>query len=311
MRDLRGASTRVECLSQTWRHPILLAPVAYQQLAHPDGELATALAASAQEAGFVLSQQSSTPLEQVARAHGRGTGALWLQLTLLGDPGLTNELVARARQAGYQALVVTVDAPTSGARDRERAAGFRLPAGVEAVHLTGRSSASRRGDPPGDLFQHLHSQAPTWADIDRLVSSAGLPVLLKGVLHEDDARTAVAAGVAGLIVSNHGGRTLDTALASALALSGIAEAVQNRVPVLVDGGIRRGTDVLKALALGARGVMIGRPLVHGLAVAGAAGVAHVLRLLRDELEIAMALCGCADLARADRSLLRGAEPRVV
>ena len=218
---------------------------------------------------------------------------------------LFRSLLQRVEAAGYQALVLTVDAPTHGARDRERRAGFRLPAGVSAVNLVDAPRPAplppgTSGTPGSALFDGLLQQAATWDDVGWLLQATRLPVLLKGVLHADVARQAAALGVAGLIVSNHGGRTLDTAPATAAALPRMALALAARpgaAPVLlVDGGIRRGTDVLKALALGAQAVLVGRPAMHGLAVAGALGVAQVIRLLRDELEIAMALTGCRTLA---------------
>ena len=307
LRSVAGGHTRTTLLGQTLAHPILLAPVAYQRLAHPDGELASAYAAAALGAGMVLSMQSSTPVEDVAEAL-RGepdSGPLWFQLYLQHDKGFVRELVQRVEWAGATALVVTVDAPTSGARDRERRAGFQLPAAVSAVHLQGLTPPPARALARGQsaLFDDLLHHAPTWDDVQWLQSITRLPVLLKGVLHPADARQAAALSVSGLIVSNHGGRTLDTSPATAHALPRMADAVQGGLPLLVDGGIRRGTDVLKAVALGASAVLIGRPAVYGLASAGAVGVAHVLRVLRDELEIAMALTGCATLADASAALL--------
>ncbi|MFY3384195.1 alpha-hydroxy acid oxidase [Paracidovorax sp. MALMAid1276] len=304
-----GGHTRVPLLGRTLAHPVLLAPVAFQRMAHPDGELAMAYAAAALGAGVVLSTQSSVPLQTVARAvlADAGRGPLWFQLYLQHDRGFTQALVQQAEEAGYEALVLTVDAPTSGARDAERRAGFRLPPGVEPVNLAGLQPPAATPLRAGQsaLFDGLLHHAPTWDDVEWLRSITRLPVLLKGVLHPADARQAVRAGAAGLIVSNHGGRTLDTAPATATALPRVVQAVHGAVPVLVDGGIRRGTDVLKAMALGASAVLVGRPAVYGLAHAGAAGVAHVLRLLRDELEIAMALTGCATLADASPALLGG------
>ena len=310
LQPLAGGHTRVTLLGRTLAHPILLAPVAYQKLAHPDGELATAHAAAALGAGLVLSTQSSVRLEDVAQAvRGEADrGPLWFQLYLQPDRGFTRELLQRAEDSGYEALVLTVDAPVHGARDRERRAGFRLPPGVRAVNLDGWSPPPAAPLAAGQsaLFDGLLCHAPTWDDVAWLQAHTRLPVLLKGVLHPDDARQAAQLDVAGLIVSNHGGRTLDTTPATAAVLPRIADAVGTELPLLVDGGIRRGTDVLKALALGASAVLLGRPYVYGLANAGAMGVAHVLRLLRDELEIAMALCGCRTLAQARRELL-GAE----
>jgi 4-hydroxymandelate oxidase len=307
LRSLAGGHTRQTLLGRDWPHPIMLAPAAYQRLFHPDGEHASALAAAAQGAGITLSTQASVPLEDVARLvlADASRGALWFQLYVQHDRSFTRELVQRAEAAGYEALVVTVDAPTSGARDRERRAGFRLPPGVQAANLAGLAPRTAGDVPPGGsaLFDSLLHGAPTWADIEWLAGLTRLPVLLKGVLHPDDATAAIGAGAAGLIVSNHGGRTLDTAVSTAFALPRIADAVAGRVPLLVDGGIRRGTDVVKALALGAQAVMIGRPCVWALAAEGALGVARAIRLLRDEFEIALALCGCATLRDIDQALL--------
>jgi len=301
LQNLAGGHTRTTLLGRELAHPILLAPVAYQRMAHPDGELATAYAAAALGAGLVLSTQSSIAMENVASAAGdtSARGPLWFQLYIQHDRAFTLDLVRRAEHAGFEALVLTVDAPAHGARDRERRAGFQLPPGISAVHLADLAPAPTG---PG-LCGGLGDVAPTWGDVTWLQSHTRLPVLLKGVLHPADAAQAARLGVAGLVVSNHGGRTLDTVPATVQMLPRIVEAVAGSMPVLVDGGIRRGTDVLKAIALGASAVLVGRPYVYGLANAGAVGVAHVLRLLRDELEIAMALCGCATLAQASPSLL--------
>ncbi len=304
LQPMAGGHTRIQLLGKTLAHPILLAPVAYQRMAHPDGELATAHAAAALGAGMVLSTQSSTSLESVAStvlhpSNSATRGPLWFQLYMLNGRGFTKDLVQRAEAAGYEALVVTVDAPTQGYRDRERRANFKLPVGVSAVNLSGLPVAQNAVLKPGQsaLFDGLLTTAPTWDDIAWLQSITRLPIILKGILHEDDARQAANMGLAGIVVSNHGGRTLDTAVATADVLPRIAQKLAGDLPILVDGGIRRGTDVLKAIALGATAVMVGRPYVYGLANAGAVGVAHVLRLLRDELEVAMALCGCAILSQ--------------
>lgn len=301
LRSLGQGHTRIELLGRTLAHPVLVAPMAYQRLAHEQGELATALAASAQGAGLVLSAQSSVAMEEVARIvlPEAQRGPLWFQLYLQGDRDFDLALVRRAEAAGFEALVLTVDAPVHGARDRERRAGFRLPAGIAAVNLGGAPRAPLGGELCGGRLQ----AAASWTDVGWLRASTKLPLLLKGILHPDDARLARQHGADGLIVSNHGGRTLDGALPTALALPRIADALDGALPLLVDGGIRRGTDVLKAIALGAHAVLVGRPIVHALAVGGAHGVALALRLLRDELEIAMALCGVDTLANVPRSLL--------
>ena len=310
LQPLADGHTRTQLLGKTLAHPIFLAPVAYQRMAHPDGELATAHAAAALGAGMVLSTQSSTSLESVAAAvlnasNSATRGPLWFQLYMLHNRGFTKDLVQRAEAAGYEALVVTVDASTQGYRDRERRANFKLPVGVSAVNLAGLHDEQTAELKPGQsaLFDGLLSTAPTWADIEWLQSITRLPIILKGILHEDDARQAANMALAGIVVSNHGGRTLDTAVATADVLPRIAHKLAGDIPILVDGGIRRGTDVLKAIALGATAVMVGRPYVYGLANAGAVGVAHVLRLLRDELEVAMALCGCATLAEVSSKVI--------
>ena len=307
LRPLAGGHTRTTLLGRTLAHPILVAPMAYQRLAHPDGELATALAASALGAGLVLSTQASTPLEAVAQLvlAEQDRGPLWFQLYLQPDRGFTRTLIQRAEAAGFEALVLTVDAPVQGVRDRERRAGFKLPPGISAVNLQGMTVPTPTRLLPGqsELFDGLLTHAPTWEDVAWLQEQTRLPVLLKGITHPADARQARSLNVAGLIVSNHGGRTLDTVPATAALLPAIAQAVGGELPLLVDGGIRRGTDVLKAIALGATAVLVGRPVIHGLANAGASGVAHVLRLLRDELEMAMALTGCRTLADASSALL--------
>ncbi len=298
LRPLAGLSLAGELLDRALPSPILVAPMAHQRLAHPDGELATAVAAAAVGAGLVLSQQSNTALEAVAAHYlaDRDRGPFWFQLHALGERGWLRELIARAEAAGVEALVLTVDAPLNGVRDRERRAGFALPAGLLTPHLPPSGA--------GNLAQLL-AQAPCWADVEWLQAHTRLPLLLKGISHPDDAAQACALGVAGLIVSNHGGRVLDTLPATAKLLPEIADAVQGRCALLVDGGIRRGTDILKALALGADAILLGRPVLHGLANAGATGVAHVLRLLQDELIAAMALCGLRGLSEIDPACLQG------
>ena len=297
LRPLAGGHTRVNLLGRTLPCPLLVAPMASQRLAHPDGEHATALAAAALGCGLVFSTQASTLLEDTAGLFLTEAvrGPLWFQLYLQPDRGFTRELVQRAEAAGFEALVLTVDAPVNGVRDAEIRSGFQLPPQVSAVNLRGMQPPNSAAPGQSALFNGLLHHAPTWSDVEWLLSITHLPVLLKGVVHPDDARQAIDCGAAGVIVSNHGGRTLDTMPATATLLPRVVQAVAGDAPVLVDGGIRRGTDVLKSMALGASAVLVGRPVLHGLASAGAAGVAHVLRLLRDELEIAMALSGCRTL----------------
>jgi 4-hydroxymandelate oxidase len=304
LQDLNGGHTRFDLFGRTFEFPILLAPIAFQKLVHPDGELATALAAAAHRAPMVLSTQSSVLLEDVARQRD---APLWFQLYVQPDRGFTRDLVARAQSAGYQALVVTVDAPVSGLRNREQRAGFALPPGVEAVNLRGMSAPPQASGQAGAsvlLGGPLLAAAPTWKDIEWVRSLTSLPVLVKGIMTAEDAARALDVGIAGIVVSNHGGRTLDTQPSTISVLPEIADAVGGRVPLLLDGGVRRGSDVFKALALGASAVLIGRAYIYGLAAAGAAGVAHVIHILRAELELTMALTGCRVLSDISPSLVR-------
>ncbi|WP_244534519.1 alpha-hydroxy acid oxidase [Hyphomicrobium sp. CS1GBMeth3] len=289
----KGGHTRLELIGRSYLHPIFVAPVAYQKLAHADGERATAAAAEAQDAGMVLSTLASVTLEDAAAA---GATCRWFQLYVQPDRSATLRLVRRAEAAGYEALVVTVDAPINGVRNREHRAGFMLPPGIQSENLRDDAGPiAPLGAGESAVFDRLLAAAPTWDDIAWLSAETGLPIVLKGVLSAEDAVRAVEVGASAIIVSNHGGRTLDTLPATIDVLPSVAAAVAGRVPLLLDGGIRRGTDVLKALALGASAVLVGRPIVFGLAVNGAFGVAHVLRILRDEFEIAMALSGCRTL----------------
>ena len=292
--DVSRGSTRVRLAGRDYAHPFLLAPLAHQRLVHPRGELATARGAAAADACMVLSTLSSFRLEEVATV---ADGAKWFQLYFQSRREDTLVLVERARNAGYEALVVTLDAPVQPPNLAALRAGFHLPADAMAGHVPApvpEHEGSR-------VFQGLMARAPTWTDLEWLVSNAGLPVWVKGVLDGDDARRLVDAGVAGLVVSNHGGRALDGAPASLDALPDVRAAVGDDVPLLIDGGIRSGTDAYKALALGADAVLVGRLQAYALAVGGALGVAHLLRTLREELEVCMALTGCATPAEVRRA----------
>ena len=301
--DVSVLDTRLSLFGRELPCPILLAPVAYQRLAHPDGELATVRGAAAGGAAMVLSTFSTVTLEQVAAA-AEPAQPRWFQLYVQPDREFTRELVCRAVSAGYQALVVTVDTPVLGPRYRELRLNFTLPPGLERANLQGLRTATGGHRPSErDIYSATLDPKLTWQDIAWLRSLSSLPVLLKGVMNAADASRAVSEGVAGLIVSNHGGRNLDTVPATIDALPEVVAAVAGRVPVLVDGGIRRGTDVLKALGTGAAAVLIGRPYIYGLAAGGADGVARVINLLRREFEMAMALTGKTSLAAIDASVL--------
>jgi 4-hydroxymandelate oxidase len=282
--DVSKLDTRVRLFGQELPFPILLAPTGGQKFVHPEGELAAVRGAAAANATYVISSSASTKVDQIAQA---AKGPVWFQLYVQKDRGFTRDLVQRAEDSGCRALCLTVDSPTFGPRNREERSKGELPE-RELPNLQGKDYL----DP-----------TLTWKDVEWLLSFAKRPLLLKGVLNAEDAAAGVSAGAAGIIVSNHGARNLDTVPATIDALPGVVEKVAGRVPVLVDGGIRRGTDIVKALAMGARAVQIGRPYLWGLGVAGAEGVARVVAILRKEFEMAMALSGRPTLASIDRSVL--------
>ncbi|MGJ8671324.1 alpha-hydroxy acid oxidase [Rubritalea sp.] len=291
--DKHATDTKVTLFGNQYESPVLIAPTAYHKLFHPEGELATAAAAAALNIPFIVSTQASSGIEEIAAC---APGApQWFQLYIQHDREFTARLVERATSANYQAIVLTVDAPINGIRNAEQRAGFKLPQGVEAINLRGMRTPPA---PCSALDPHFTAGLPSWKDIAWLKSLTHLPIILKGILHPLDAQLAIDHGADAIIVSNHGGRTLDQVPSTQNALPHIAKQVNGQLPILVDGGIRRGTDVLHALALGADAVLIGRPIIHGLSVAGATGVAHVLKLIQHELEVAMLLGACTRLADA-------------
>jgi 4-hydroxymandelate oxidase len=306
--DVSALDTGVTLFGKQHAFPILLAPTSYHKLAHPEGELATARGAGAANTTMVVSSFATTTIEEIAAV---AKGPLWFQLYVQHDHGFTRDLVQRAEAAGCQALCVTVDTPVGGARNREQRASFTLPQGLDQANLRDlkiagvKMSDRRLSHRPSEhsIFSAVLDPSLTWKDIEWIRSYAKIPVLLKGVLNPEDADRAVKSGASGIIVSNHGGRNLDTTPATAEALPLVVEKVAGRVPVLVDGGIRRGTDVLKAMALGANAVLIGRPYLYALSVAGDAGVAKVLEILHSEFQMAMALTGRPSIKSIDRSVL--------
>jgi 4-hydroxymandelate oxidase len=279
-------------------HPIVLAPTALHRMAHDDGERATARAAAAEGALMTLSTVASVALEDVAAAGGNAPR--WFQLYHFSDRGWTERLVQRAYEGGYKAIVLTVDAPLLGKRERDVRNAFDLPDGVRAAHFEVDPRSASEG---AALAAFINQPSINWSDIAWLKALTPLPLLIKGVVRADDAKRALDEGVDGLWVSNHGGRQLDTSVTTADALPGVVAAAEGRVPVIVDGGVRRGTDALKALALGADLVAIGRPQLWGLATGGEDGVRTVITMLREELSLAMALAGCARLSDIDAGLL--------
>jgi 4-hydroxymandelate oxidase len=295
-RMLVGVGTRdpgVELLGVPRPHPLIVAPMAFQRMAHPDGELAMARAAAATGAIVCLSTLATTsPAELAERVPG---ASRWFQLYVFADRGISRELAATAAEYGYEALVVTVDLPVLGVRERDLRSGHQTAA---AELVSSAAAAGATGPLTPREFAQLIDPDLSWKDIERFAAASPLPVIVKGVLRPEDAVLAAEHGARAVVVSNHGGRQLDTVLSGADALPPIVEAAGDRLEVLVDGGIRRGTDVLKALALGARAVMVGRPALWGLAVDGAPGAQRVLEILLSELDAALALSG----ARAARTL---------
>jgi len=292
--DVRQAHTRSQLLGHELACPILLAPVAYQRLVHPEGELGTVRAAMALQTGMVVSTLSSYTLEDIAQAGDAaaaemGQGApRWFQLYLQPQREHSLQLIRRAEAAGYTALVWTVDASI-------KRSGFPLPEGVEAANLRGMPSTQHTSPLQGPILfgTPLMQQTPTWEDLRWLRAQTKLPLIVKGVLAPHQAQQAVDLGADALILSNHGGRVLDGVVSPLEVLPTIRKLIPAQVPLLLDSGVRYGTDVVKALALGANAVLVGRPQMHALATAGLLGVAHMLHLLRAELELAMAHLGCA------------------
>ena len=305
LRDVASRDLGTTVLGQELALPILVAPTAFHRLAHPDGELATARAVGAAGSLMILSTLSTYSLEEVAAV---AECPLWFQLYVYKDRGATEALVRRAEAAGCRALVLTVDAQIWGRRERDIRNRFHLPAGVTVKNLLGEEGE----DLPKEVadsglsayVQSLFDPSLSWSDVAWLASITDLPVIVKGIVHPDDARLAVSHGARGLVVSNHGGRQLDTSVPTIEALPEVLDAVGDQLDVLVDGGIRRGTDVLKALAFGARAVAIGRPVLWGLATAGQAGVERIFDLLRDEFDRALGLAGAASISDLDPSILR-------
>jgi len=283
--------------------PILIAPSAAHGLAHVEAECETARGAGMSRTLMTASTFSNRSLEEIASA---ASGPLWLQLYLYRNLDITRKVIRRAEAAGYRALALTADTPVLGKRERDLRNDFHMPPHLKEgnfVEELADAEAEAQIQAQADSYLPL-PQHPTWATVDWLHTVTSLPIIVKGLLTAEDALLALEHGAAGIIVSNHGGRQLDGAIASIEALPEIVEAVSGRCEVYIDGGIRRGTDVLKALALGARAVMVGRPALWGLAVSGAAGVHDVLEILRDELTMAMTLSGRPTIASIDRSLVK-------
>ena len=302
--DVKERNLSTELFGQRISMPILIAPTAFHGLAHAEGEIATVRAAGAAGTIMILSTLSNSAVEDVLAA---ASGPVWFQLYVYRDRGATEALVRRVAAAGCTALVLTVDAPLLGRRERDVRNRFQLPPGLSVKNMLPAGMASLPQETADSglaaYFASLLDPALIWKDIEWLRSITALPLLVKGIIRADDALRAVDYGASGIIISNHGGRQLDTAPATIDALPAVAEAVAGRIELMIDGGVRRGTDVVKAVALGAKAVLIGRPVLWGLAVDGEKGVTHVLEILRNELDLAMALSGCATVAGIRKDLV--------
>lgn len=283
---LKNANTVCELFGERWQHPIMLAPLAYQRLFHADGEIGSAVACNAQQGQMLVSSLASQALEDII---AQAQQPLWFQLYWQGDRARTLRLLDKAQAAGYSVIVLTVDAPV-------KPAILDLPSGIRAVNLEQALTARAIEAGQSMVFDGWMTQAPTWDDVAWLRDQTTLPCLIKGLMHVDDVQHAVALGYDGIVVSNHGGRVLDGTPTVSAVLPAIVQAVQGRAKIIVDSGIRSGQHVFKALAMGADAVCVGRPYIYGLASEGAMGVARVLRVLRDELEMTMALTGVSNLA---------------
>jgi len=293
LNDVTKLDTKVSLFGTEMRYPILIAPTAFHKIMHPEGELATARGAASASTTYVVSSFTTTPIEEIAKV---ATHPLWFQLYVVDDRTFVKDLVQKVEAQGCRALCVTVDTPVSGPRDRQKKAKFKLPDDLKPPYMIDTGFINKG--------QALTFKKPlTWKDIEWLKSISKIPVLVKGILNPDDAEKAIQSGVSGIIVSNHSGRNLDTVPATIEVLPEISKKVNKRIPVLMDGGIRRGTDVLKAIALGADAVLVGKPVCFGLACGGSQGVAMVLTILQKEFEFAMALSGRASIKNIDQSLI--------
>lgn len=291
LEDLKGANTKIELFGQSYESPIFLAPVAYQKLVDKRGEIATVQGANAMNSCMCVSSFSSCTLEDIT---SYSNSPLWFQLYIQPNMQVNLELIKKVEKLGFKALIITIDAPISGLRNSEQRAGFYLPNGISAINIENLNPIQTTND-----FENIFDitpSLPTWKDIEFIKNNTNLPVILKGITSVSYAKKAIELGIDGIVVSNHGGRTIDNQPASIEILPKIAKAVNGKIPILFDGGIRRGTDIIKAIALGASAVMIGRPIMYGLATAGALGVAHTLKILKEELEVSMIFTGCKDIS---------------
>jgi len=304
LRDVSDVTSDTSIAAETLSSPLIISPTAFLGMAHPDGELAVARAAETARTVMICSTLSNYPIEEITASTN---ASVWFQLYVYKDKQATLGLIERAKNAGCKALVITVDAPFLGQRERDVKNQFQLPAHLSArnLHALDHSVLPDKTGHSGlaHYFENLIDKRLSWRDISWIKQHANMPVYLKGILHPKDAHLAVEYGVDGIIVSNHGGRQLDGSIASIDALPAIARVINYQIPIILDGGIRRGTDILKALALGAQCVGIGRPVIWGLSQSGQQGVEHVFNILNAELKLAMALAGCSRVSDINNDIL--------
>ena len=304
LRDVSEPDLSIDLLDRPFAAPLGFSPTAFHRLVHAGGEVTTARAANTAKVPMSVSVMSSVSLEEVATRSRHPD--LWFQTYIFKDRARTTRLVRRAEEAGYRCVVVTVGCPVPGRRDKNIANHFSLPAGVIPANF-GRSELVVHNNPIHSAAGAELDTSLTWHDIEWLQKLSALPIILKGIINPHDVGPALDLGISGIVVSNHGGRQLDTTISTIKILPEIASAVSGRVPLLVDSGFRRGTDVLKAIALGADAVLLGRPVVWALAVGGESGVGEAVSLIKEELRVAMQICGCAslvDIRRNSAAILR-------
>lgn len=304
LKDVSEVNTCLNILDCKTRSPIMVAPMAFQKLAHADGELATARAASFHNTIMAVSTLATYSLEEIKEENSSN---LWFQLYVYKDREITKNLLERAERVGYRAIVITVDSPVLGKREKDIRNRFNLPKGLTIKNLANCNLESfpEAKDNSGlsNYIDSLYDRSLTWDSLKWITQLTSLPILVKGILRADDAKLAIKNGARGIVVSNHGGRQLDTTVSTIEALPEVVHAVDKQVPIIMDGGIRRGTDILKALALGANAIFLGRPILWGLALAGETGVRQVLSVLQLELENAMTLAGCKTLEDIKEDLI--------
>lgn len=301
--DVSRRNLTTEVLGNEISMPILIAPTAFQGMAHPDGEIATARAAGSCNTIMILSTFSNTNVEDVVKA---STHSIWFQLYVYKDREVTRHLIERAEVAGCKALVLTVDAPCLGVRERDVRNKFKLPEGLYVKNLLPEGKEllpEKNTSGIASYVSEYFDPSLSWKDIEWIKSKTNLPLIIKGISCAEDALLSLEHGADCIVVSNHGGRQLDTCRATIDVLPEVTDAIQNKVEIFIDGGIRRGTDILKAIAFGAKAVLVGRPVIWGLAVDGEKGVKSVLMILRDELDLAMALCGCDSIEKINKELI--------